>query len=491
VAVPREHVAPPIQVVADDETALPLVIDVDGTLLRTDLLLEAVLHFVRGNPVRLVRLARWLRAGKTILKDELARAVPLAAADLPYNAAVLERIRAARAAGRPIYLASASPRERVTEIARHLGDVDGVFASDRTTNLKGERKARALVEAFGEGGFDYLGNGADDAPSWRRARRALAVRAGAGSVRRARPDGADVLVLADPPPPPRVYLEALRPRQWSKNLLLFLPLLAAHSFNMSALAAAGLGFVAFSLAASSAYVVNDLADLQEDRRHHGHKSHRPFAAAVIPLGHGLLLAPTLLVLAFGVGMLLPTAFVAVLAVYVATTLLYSFLLRHKPLIDVLTLALLYTLRAVAGAVAIATTVSPWLSAFCLALFLCLAIVKRLTELAKVAVVEPGERIRGYYREDGVILAAMAAASGFGAVLVLALYINSEQVRTLYTAPDLLWGVCVALLYWVSRILLLSHRGQISDDPIVWALRNRISLATIAGAFALVVTASYV
>ena len=473
-----------------DQAAVPLVVDVDGTLVRSDLLVEAVFRFLAGQPHGAVALVRWWWRGKAVLKDELARRVALPAAHLPYNDAVLDVIHAARKAGRPVFLASASPRARVEEIAAHLGLFDGVFASDRTSNLKGAQKARALVDAFGERGFDYLGDGPGDGPVWRLARRALAVRGGAAALRRSTAETAETGIVDVPAVRWGAYLEALRPQQWTKNLLVFLPLLAAQSFTLAAFAAAASAFAVFSLAASGAYVVNDLADLQDDRRH-ATKRRRPFAAAAVPLWHGVALAPLLLLGAVLFGALLSLEFLVVLLVYVATTFLYSFLLRHKPLIDVLTLAMLYTLRAIAGAMAIATTVSPWLLAFCLALFMCLAIVKRLTELAKAPRDEPTARIRGYYREDTVILAALAAASGFGSVLVLALYINTDQVRTLYTTPDVLWGVCLVLLYWISRILLLSHRGQITDDPIVWALRNRVSQLTVASALALVVTAAYV
>jgi 4-hydroxybenzoate polyprenyltransferase len=492
----RLHVLKPSAVAIDavaavpvGTVAVPLVVDVDGSLLRTDLLHEAVFQFLRLHPLRVAELGGWLAQGKSVLKDELAREVELAPEHLPYNEAVLAAVRAARDIGRPVYLASASPRARVAAIAAHLQLFDGIFASDRTDNLKGERKAQVLVEAFGEGGFDYVGDGPADLPVWRRARHALAVPSGAPALRRLRPAPAEIVVLDDPAPRWWDYFLLLRPQQWSKNVLLFLSLLASHSFTLPAFAAAVLGFVAFSLAASGAYVVNDLTDIQDDRRHPS-KRLRPFAAGLIPPWHGVVLAPVLLLAALALGALLPVGFFLALLGYIATTFLYSFFLKRKPLVDVMTLAGLYTLRAVAGALAIAASISPWLLAFCLALFMCLAIVKRLTELARFRALVGAVPIRGYLPEDSVVLAALGAAAGFGSVLVLALYINSEEVRLLYAAPDVLWGVCVLVLYWISRILLLSHRGQMADDPIVWALRDRVSSATAVTALVLVIVAAY-
>lgn len=476
---------------AEDGAALvPLIVDVDGTLLRTDLLLESAFHFIRQQPWRAWDLVRWLRRGKAVLKAELADRIDLAVDALPYNESVLATIEEARREGRPIYLASASNHRYVAAIAAHLGLFDGIFASDATANLAGPHKARALVDSFGEGGFDYIGDSAVDVAVWRRARRAITIDAGRRALERIRADLVDVLVLPDVPRLRGTRLEALRPHQWSKNLLVFLPLLAAQEFTLAAAVAATLAFVAFSMAASSAYIVNDLLDLQDDRRHPT-KRHRPFAAGVVPLRTGLVTLPLLLVLAMIAAGAVSWALFVIVAGYFATTLLYSLLLKHKPLIDVLTLALLYTIRAVGGAVAISVLVSPWLLAFCLSVFLCLAIVKRLTEIRKLGHLASTTRIRGYVGDDVVILAALSAAAGFSSVLVLALYINSEAVRLLYTMPDLLWGVCVCLLYWVSRILLLANRGLIDDDPIVWAMTNRVSLATIALAGVVVLAAARV
>jgi len=481
-------VDPPNAAEAED-VAVPLVVDVDGTLLRTDLLIEATFGFVRRAPWRLAYLVGWLGQGKATLKAQLATQVELAPERLPYNETVLATIRGARAADRPVFLASASPARYVEAIAAHLGGFAGVFASDGTRNLAGARKAEALVAAFGDRGFDYLGNDAADVPIWRCARRALAVNAGGAALRRLGDALVEPEVLGDPPARAVDYLRALRPQQWSKNLLLFLSMLSAHEFTLAAFAAASLSFVAFSAAASSAYVVNDLADLPDDRAH-PRKRLRPFASGAVPPLHGVVAGPLLLVLAAGAALVVSPALLALVAVYYASTLGYSFVLKHKPIIDVLTLALLYTLRAVAGAVAIATTISPWLMAFCLALFMCLAIVKRLTEIAKVGDEVPNRQIRGYYPDDREVLASLGAATGFGAVLVLALYINSDAVSELYTVPQLLWGVSVLLLYWVARILLLGHRGQIDDDPIVWSVRDRVSIATIVCSFVLVIAASY-
>ncbi|MFW5680026.1 MAG: UbiA family prenyltransferase [Pseudomonadota bacterium] len=468
---------------------VPLVVDVDGTLLRSDLLIESALRYLRQRPWAIVDLLRWLVHGKQHLKSGLAEAVDLPVDTLPYDPAVLARIRTARAEGRPVYLASASHRRYVEAIAAHLGPFAGVFATDRTRNLAGARKAEALVEAFGEHGFDYIGNDAVDRDVWARCRHALVVAEG-GHLLKVTPPGVDgVTVLENLTPPSRGWLRMLRPHQWSKNLLLFLPLLAAHAFSTESVLTILAGIVAFSLTASTAYVINDLVDLVEDRAHPT-KRHRPFASGAVPLQQGILAIPVLLTAAFLTAATVGAAFTGLLALYFAATLAYSFVLKHQPLVDVMTLALLYTLRAVAGAVAIQVEVSPWLLAFCLGLFLCLAIVKRVTEVARTLRGTKTGKVRGYHAEDLQMLASFGAASGFSSVLVFALYINTPTVMDLYGSPALLWAVCLLLLFWVSRILLLANRAEVNDDPIVWALSERGSVLTITLAVGTVLAAVY-
>ena len=469
-----------------DTAEPPLVVDIDGTLIRTDLLVESALTLLRSRPLDALRAPAWLAGGRARLKRELAARVPIDPAALPYDEAVLERLRRERAAGRRIWLASASDHGQVEAIAAHLGLFDGVFASGDGTNLKAGAKARALVEAFGDGGFDYIGNDRADVPVWRAARRALLVDAPEGATR-ALGDDAEVLV-------PRrrdalAWLRALRPHQWLKNLLVFVPILAAHAITPATVAAAAVAFVAFSLVASGVYVLNDLLDLPSDRAH-PRKAARPLASGALPIVHGPALSAGLVVVGLLLAALVGPALVGVLALYLLATTAYSVYLKRKALLDVITLAGLYTARVLGGAAAAGLVVSQWLLAFSMFLFLALAIVKRHAELVDAVTNDQGDpRGRGYLAGDLPMLAALGAASGYIAVLVLALYTQTPQVQTLYAQPGWLWGVVALLLYWISRMLLVSHRGLMDDDPLVFAVRDRGSLVAGALAAALVIAAT--
>ncbi len=465
------------------------MLDVDGTLVRSDLLVESALGAARANPADIVRMVGWLGAGRARLKSELATRVAIDPATLPYDEAVLATLRRERAAGRPIYLASASDRRYVEAIAAHLGLFDGVFASDGTTNLKSDTKAQALVEAFGEGGFDYVGNHADDLAIWERAARVLTVDAPKKVLRRATRNRTDHEVLVPRRMALAAWLRALRPHQWLKNLLVFVPIAAGHVITPASVGYSLMAFVAFSLVASGVYVLNDLLDLPSDRAH-PRKSARPLASGAIPIQ----LAPVVAVGAMLAGALIALAaspaLLGVLALYVVATCLYSVYLKRKALLDVITLAGLYTLRVLGGAAAVGLVVSQWLLAFSLFVFLALAIVKRHAELVDAVTTGQGDpRGRGYRTQDLPMLGALGAAAGYIAVLVLALYISTPQVQELYSRPQWLWGVCALLLYWISRMLLVSQRGEVDDDPLVFAMKDRGSLAVLALGAVLVLVAT--
>ena len=474
---------------AGESTEPPLVVDLDGTLLRTDLLVESALAAVRAAPLDALRMPGWLAHGRARLKHELAARGRVDPGALPHDELVLAHLQRERAAGRRLYLATASDRAAAEAVAEPLALFDGVFASDGRTNLKGERKARALVEAFGERGFDYLGNDRADLPVWRHARHAGLVNA-PGAVERALVrSGTPHDVLVPRRRSAREWVRALRPHQWLKNALVFVPVLAAHAIDAAHLGAALLAFVAFSLVASGVYVLNDLLDLPSDRVH-PRKRARPFASGALPVVHGLLLCPALVVagalVALTAGWLLP----GVLALYFLLTTAYSLYLKRQALLDVVTLAGLYTLRVLGGAAAAGLAVSEWLLAFAMFLFLALAIIKRYAELVDAIASAQGDpRGRGYRSDDLAVLAGLGAAAGYSAVLVLALYTQTDKVQALYQQPALLWGVCALLLYWVSRMLLISHRGGMHDDPLVFAVQDRVSLVVFVLAGALVLAAA--
>ena len=457
----------------------PLVVDLDGTLIRTDLLVESAFAYLGANPLRIVSLPSALSRGKAQLKAQIAGETAIDAAHLPYDDRVLSLIRDARTAGQPVYLASASNERYVQGVADHLGLFDGWFASTESENLSASAKARRLVEAFGEQGFDYIGNDKADLSVWSRARRRLAVEP-APSVRAAlKAMDADALVLETPAGGFSAWIKLLRPHQWAKNALVFVPLFAAHRFDLEAVVHAVIAAIAFSLAASAIYILNDLVDIDADRKHRS-KRLRPLAAGTVPVKEAMLAAPALLLVAFGVGLLVSPWFVAVLLGYVALTTAYTFYFKRRMMVDVIALASLYTLRVIGGAVAIATAPSEWILAFSMFIFTSLALIKRYVELtARLDAQLPDPTNRDYRKSDLVVLSAMAAASGFNAVTVFALYISSDTVHRLYRHPQALWLICPVLMYWVGRALMLADRRQMDDDPLLFALRDRISLTAFA------------
>lgn len=455
---------------------LPLVVDLDGTLIRSDCLIEAFFAGLGSNPVQTLRALSSLRHGKAALKAELTRLAGLDASRLPLNTRVLDFVMAEKARGRRIYLASAADQALVAALARCLGLFDGIFASDGRRNLSGRAKAAALCSTFGEGRFDYIGNDAVDLAVWEKARRVLVADAPPALQRRVMARWPDAQVLSERRLQARTYLRAIRVHQWAKNVLLFVPALAAHRWGLVDLTTCFLAFLSFSLCASSVYVTNDLIDLSRDRAHSS-KRHRPFASGAIPLLHGVAMAPVLLLAGLLLGLLVGLPFLLALLVYYAGTVAYSLVLKRKMLLDVITLAGLYGLRLFAGAVAVDVKLSAWLGTFALFLFSCLALVKRSAELIERAAAglgDPGGR--DYRIADLPLLMGMAAASGFTAVLVVALYADSPAVRALYMSPNRLYLICVVLMYWIGRILMLTQRNEMHDDPVIFAATDRTSLA---------------
>lgn len=468
-----------------DESQVPLVVDLDGTLLRTDLLYEALVLLAATDPLTALRTPAWLREGKSAFKARLADAVLLELHDLPVNQEVLALIRSAREAGRRVYLASASNIRYVEALAAHIGLFDGVFGSDEKVNLSGAEKARLLADTFGEGGFDYAGNGEADLPVWRAARTAYVVEAPRRIRQSATPQG-EVVVIGTGTVAGLDYIRALRVHQWLKNLLILVPALAAHTVSPDLLGPALLAFVSFSLCASSVYLLNDLIDLASDRAH-ATKRHRPFASGAVPLTHGLALFPLLLLVSMALALSLSPAFAAVLAGYYCLTLAYSLFIKRILMLDVVVLASLYGCRVVAGSVAFGVIVSQWLTAFCVFLFLSLALIKRAAELSNRLEQGKGDPSgRAYRLHDLAVVEMMASAAGFVAILILALYIRSPEVVMLYDDPEALWAVCLILTYWIGRVLILTHRGDMHEDPVVFAATDRTSLfcVVVAGAVAL-------
>jgi 4-hydroxybenzoate polyprenyltransferase len=451
-----------------------LAVDLDGTLLRSDMLFESFWAAVRQDWRNPILPILGFGGGRAGLKRYLAKVADIDCANLPYNAAVIAYIESWRAAGGRTALITASDQAVADRIASHLGLFDEVHGSDGQINLKGEKKAAFLKERFGETGFAYIGDASADLPVWHGARKVITVDAGRGLQRQVEMLGRQTEHLSTTSPSMSAYVKMLRPHQWFKNMLVFIPVLAGHQFSLAILSRALLAFVAFNLVASSVYVLNDLLDLSSDRAH-PRKRNRPFASGDVSLAFGTLAAPLLLLLGATVATYLGTRFAAVMLAYYLTTTAYSFDLKRRPIIDICVLTLLYTVRIIAGGAATGIVLSVWLLAFSIFFFFSLAAVKRQAELVDLSgrggLVTSG---RGYHVDDLPQISMMATASGYVSVLVMALYVNSSSVAQLYAYPTALWGVCLVLLYWISRMVMVTHRGQMHDDPLVYVAKDRTS-----------------
>ncbi|SFQ63814.1 4-hydroxybenzoate polyprenyltransferase [Roseivivax halotolerans] len=464
---------------------VPLVIDLDGTLLRSDLLVETMLRHVASAPMKAPDLLRAARHGKAAVKAHLADAVHVDPANLPYDGDVLALARRARLAGRPVYLASGSHARFVAAIAEYLDLFDGWLATEGDTNLTGPAKAAKLRDRFGTGRFDYIGNEAADLPVWKAARRAFAVRTSRRVTAQMGEVAGDATLIDQPSPGLSVWTRQLRVHQYAKNVLVFVPMIAGHALTIENVVLASLAALAFCMAASACYILNDIVDLQEDRAHHS-KRNRPLARGDMSITHAVLAIPVLLLMAAAVSLAISPVFALVLAIYFATTTAYSFILKRILLIDVLTLAGLYTVRMLGGSVAVGIALSSWLVVFSLSIFVSLALMKRFTELAAlVDANKPSPSNRDYETLDLGMLAALSAAAGFNAVTVLALYVSGSSVSTLYSRPEVLLLACPILTYWIGRALILAQRRQMADDPVLFAIKDpqsRITGISMLGVF---------
>lgn len=458
----------------------PLIVDLDGTLIPTDMLHESALSVLRNNPFDTLRIPYWLLKGKAALKSNLAGRTEFDPTSLPYNRDLLVWLKQQRVQGRKLILCTASDRSIATAISKYLGIFDEVIASDGTINLAGKHKAEALEQRFGHIGFDYVGNSHADLAVWQCARRAIVVNASADLARKA---GTYCEVERVFPSPARGFTawhRVLRVHQWLKNLLLFVPIFAAHQLaNLDTWQSLILAFISFSLCASAVYIANDLLDLESDRQH-PRKRNRPFASGLVPAWMGVILAPILLMISLALARYVGGSFLPWLVFYFIVTCAYSWGLKRLILVDCLTLAVLYTLRIVAGAAAAGMSLSFWLLAFSIFLFLSLAFVKRYAEL-EVQLLNGKEKAhgRGYYTSDAPLIQTLGITSGYASVLVLALYLNSDAVLKLYRTPEFVWGAVPILLFWVSSMWMQAHRGKMHDDPLVFAIKDKASV--LAGA----------
>jgi 4-hydroxybenzoate polyprenyltransferase/phosphoserine phosphatase len=472
---------------AAKEASPVLCVDLDGTLIRGNLLWECVVALLKNRPDSLFLLPLWLLRGPAFLKRQLASRVTLDPSRLPYRQQVLDLLRQEKAAGRQLVLVTAADGDLARSVTNHLGLFDEIHGSDGQRNLKGATKAAFLVAQFGTTGFDYFGDSAADLKVWPHARAAYVV----GSAARAQQAAALTTVKAtviDPPPSLLTWVKALRGTHWAKNLLLFLPLLLSHNLAIEPLLRTTAGFLLYGFCASGLYILNDLLDLHSDREHPW-KKERPFAAGELSISLGVFVSLVLLTAAFGLGSLLDLQFGLALAGYAALTMLYSLYLKKIALLDVFVLSSFYSFRILAGALISSTTLSQWFLAFSMFFFLSLAMAKRYSELLHANdLIASGNSGRGYHVHDRELLLAFGVGSSFSAVVIFSLYVQSRDVRMLYLSPEWLLLLCPIVLYWLGRTWLLAHRGELKEDPVTLAIRDRVSYG-VALAAALVIAAS--
>lgn len=472
-------------------TNVPLVVDLDGTLTPTDTLIESLIIFVKQSPLNLLRLLLWLLKGRALFKESVAAHTSIAPERLPYRELFLDYLREEKANGRQIILATAAHKSIADAVAKHLGLFDMVLATQVGHNLKGKAKLEAITETVGKK-FVYAGDSQADLPIWKVAQAAVLVDAATYTAKMVRNDIPIEREFTGESAGLAVWLRALRVHQWLKNLLLFVPLLTAFSFSdIGKLTTMAMAFLAFSIAASATYIVNDLLDLENDRAHPRKRS-RPFASARLPILHGLAVAGAALVLGFATAFAVSTGFFLILFLYLVLTSIYSWVLKEYVLIDVLMLSLLYTLRILAGSVAIGVPTSSWLLAFSVFMFLSLALVKRCAELVSTeqnaTESTPG---RDYRVTDLVVLWPLGVGAALSAVVVFGLFISAPETQERYATPYLLWLVAIGLIYWLSRLWIKTSRGEMHDDPVVYAIKDHGSRITVFSMIIITLLAHFV
>jgi 4-hydroxybenzoate polyprenyltransferase len=473
------------------QTALPLCVDLDGTLIHGNLLWECMVLLLKSNAACLLLVPFWLlTGGRANLKHQLARKTRLEPKNISYNQELIEFLRTEHERGRQIVLATASDQQLAERIAAHTGLFDHVYGTRDGRNLKGRTKADFLLATFGKRAFDYAGDSSSDMPVWRVANAAYVVGpkatadrvASVTEVRRWFPRKDRNLTC---------WSRAIRIRHWSKNLLMLAPLLLAHRLAWSSLLTTFLGMVLFGLCSSGVYILNDLLDLHSDRAHPW-KSSRPFATGELSIISGIVTSLLLLGVALGLGtMILNGRFAGALALYAIIAIWYSLRLKRIAIFDVFVLSSFYTFRIWAGALITDTPLSQWFLGFSLFFFLSLAMAKRYSELVHAAeLADSGNSGRSYRAEDRELLMNIGMASCFSAIVILSLYVHSNEVLALYPRPELLLLTCPLILYWTCRIWLKAHRGELNEDPVNLALRDPVSYCVAAVGLAIMLASSY-
>ncbi len=468
----------------------PLCVDLDGTLIKTDSLHELFLLLIKQKPFYCFLAIFWLFKSKAHFKAEITKKIKLIPENLPYNEEVIDYIKTQKV-DRKVYLVTGSNKVLADSIASYLQLFNGVIASDSETNLTGENKKNHLVEYFGEQGFEYIGNDKVDFPVWKAASSVSVVSQDNSFLQKVRSSFNIEKEFISPTPTIRNYLKGIRLHQWVKNLLVFIPFFLDHRFNdANAFIQLVMAFLCLSLIASFTYIINDLLDLESDRQNQ-YKRNRPFASCLISIKQAVVLMLFLLVGIIVLLSLLSFPVIITLLVYLATTLSYSFYFKRIAILDVTILAGLFSLRVITGVVSIESEWSFWLLAFSMFFFLSLAFAKRYSEVENLRVEGRESTVgRGYVVDDLPMLNSSGIAAGYISILVIALYIESEKVREMYSHPEILWLICPLLLFWIGRIWLITGRGEMHEDPIVFAIKDKVSILTVSLCFVIVLGAVY-
>ena len=460
-----------------------VVVDLDGTLILSDSLVESLLTVARKRPLVVPGLLVDLVRGRSEFKAKVADIAWPDPRTLPYNAALLDRLRAWKSDGAILVLATAANERIANEVAAHLGIFDAVLASTSDLNLKGSAKLFAIRQYLRENNlgdsFVYAGDSSADLPIWSEAAQIVYAGHSAAVYAKAITLGKHIVELRQKRHP-LALIRSMRLHQWTKNLLIFVPFFTAfQSFEIGTLFSLVKLFLAMGMVASGTYLLNDLLDLESDRMHPT-KRHRPLAAGHVPLTHGIALSGALVSAGLLVASTISTAVLALVGVYIATTVMYSVNLKEKPLVDVLVLAGLYTLRIIAGGETSGTPVSQWLFGFSIALFFSLALLKRAAELIALrqAAGQPMRR-RGYAPEDLQVVMVLGGSAAIASVLIFGLFLSSPEVASRYRFPEAMTVTALMLLYWISRLWLVTARGRMTSDPIVFSLTDRVSLLSIS------------
>jgi 4-hydroxybenzoate polyprenyltransferase len=458
----------------DFEHNVPLCVSCDRALFRTDIFHEAIFASVLRNPLWLFVIPFWLLRGRAAVLARISNSVRINWRTLPLVEPVVERIRSARAQNRPVVLLTSMPKSWADEVAADLDLSTIMLPSTHASDVPSE-----LTKLYGPHGYDYIGHGEGDLLIFESARHGLIVTSNRSAIVRARERANIEAVIPRERPRFAAYLKLIRVHQWVKNCLIWVPLLAAHRLtSLAGVEEALVAFLAFSFCASSVYVLNDLVDLEADRQHF-RKKRRPVAAGRISVENAVAVGLVLLVAAAILSFRVSTYFAAIVGTYFSMTLAYSLRLKRQVIVDVMLLAALYTIRVVAGAIATQVVPSFWLLAFSMFLFLSLAVVKRYSEmLITLSQDKQYAAGRGYSVQDMPVILSLGIGAGIAAIVVLALYINDPLTSKLYPATLWLWPIPPLMLYWISRVWMKAHRGEMHDDPVVFAMRDWQSLVIL-------------